>query len=164
LDESQREAALDQLREKARQQKLRGFLGSSGEGILERMDGWADDLISDRLPLHVDSVIIYPDEMPLSTLQFTERLGYRQENAIKMLTMGCYHTLWALLTHLEGNRKTLDDQDRQVWGLVSKWTGVEGLPKEVEEIEELRQSWQCRRSECVYHAQHCRHGKSAAAG
>jgi predicted acylesterase/phospholipase RssA len=159
LDEGQREAALDQLREKARQQKLRGFLGSSGEGILERMDGWASDLISARLPLHVDTVIVYPDEMPLDTLQFTERLGYRQENAIDMLTMGCYHTLWALLIHLEGNGKALDDHDQQVLGLVKNWTGIEDLPKEPEELEDLRQNWRCRRTECVYHAQHCPYGK-----
>jgi hypothetical protein len=39
--------------------------------------------------------------MPLRTLAFTERLGYRKEFAIEMLTMGCYNTLWALRKHLD---------------------------------------------------------------
>jgi predicted acylesterase/phospholipase RssA len=159
LDEEHRETALEQLREKAKQQQLRGYLGSSGEGIVERMNDWASDLIRGRLPLHVDSVIIYPDEMPLSTLQFTERLGYRQENAIKMLTMGCYHTLWALLNHLEKDGKALDDHDQQVLGLVKKWTGIEDLPKDTEELEGLRLNWRCRRTACVYYDQHCPHGE-----
>ena len=76
-----------------------------------------------------------------------------------MLTMGCYHTLWALLIHLEGNGKELDDHDQQVLGLVKNWTGIDDLPKEPEELEDLRQDWRCRRTECVYHAQHCPHGK-----
>ena len=101
VDEEQRRAILDRLLEKARERELRGYLGKNSEGILERMEDWAEKIINNRLPLQVEAVKIYPDEMPLSTLQFTERLGYRQENAIHMLTMGCYHTLWALRSHLE---------------------------------------------------------------
>ena len=157
-DEKQRRAILDRLLEKARERKLRGYLGSSGEGILERMEGWAENIIRDRLPLQVEAVKIYPEEMPLNTLQFTERLGYQQENAINMLTMGCYNTLWALRSHLEGQKKDLDAQDQGVLTLTRKWMGIEEWPKDYDERENLRQSWRCRRTECVFHAQHCPRG------
>ena len=54
------------------------------------MMAWADEIITQKLPLHIDKVVIYPDEMPMSTLQFTERLGYRQEKAIQMLKSRLY--------------------------------------------------------------------------
>lgn len=54
---------------------------------------WTDEQIVQELPLHVEEVKIYPKQMPLDSLRFTERLGYRKENAIQMLTMGCYNTL-----------------------------------------------------------------------
>ena len=68
--------------------------------------------------------------MPLGTLQFTERLGYRQENALKMLTMGCYNALWALQAHLEAQKEAeLDDRDRVALGLVRRWTGIAEWPE-----------------------------------
>jgi len=158
MDEDQRKDILDSLQAKARDQKLRGYLGKSSEGILERMERWAENITNNRLPLHVNEVIIYPDEMPMSTLQFTERLGYRQENAINMLTMGCYHTLWAILNHLEGGKNVFDAHDQQVLALAKKWTGIETLPKETEEREEIRQNWHCQRNDCVFHSRFCPHG------
>jgi hypothetical protein len=73
--------------------------------------------------------------------------------------MGCYHTLWALLVHLEEDGEDLDERDQQVLAMVKRWTGVEALPDEPEGVEQLRHSWRCRRTACVYHAQHCLHGE-----
>ena len=151
------------LREKARQAGLKGYLGRESAGILERMARWADDQVANGLPLHVDEVKIYPQEMPLSTLQFTERLGYRQDNALKMLTMGCYNALWALQAHLEAqNEAALDERDRVALGLVRRWTGIAGLPKEQADLETLHKSWQCQRTACVFHAGICAHGRKQA--
>jgi glutamine synthetase len=61
MDEDQRKNILDSLLAKARDQKLRGYLGKSSEGILERMEKWAENITNNRLPLHVNEVIIYPD-------------------------------------------------------------------------------------------------------
>jgi len=158
MDEGNRRQILDSLREKASEQKLRGYLGDNGEGILDRIDIWAENITNNRLPLQVNEVIIYPDKMPMSTLQFTERLGYRQENAIKMLAMGCYQTLWALRSYLEDEKKIFDAQDQQVLEFVIKWTGIEEIPEGAKEQEDLRQNWYCQRTECVYHARHCPHG------
>ena len=158
VDEKQRRAILDRLLEKARERELRGYLGRSGEGILERMEGWAENIIRDRLPLQVEAVKIYPEEKPLSTLQFTERLGYRKDNGINMLTMGCHNTLWALRNHLEGQKKDLDDHDQQVLILTKKWMGIEIWPEDFTEQEDLHQTWRCQRTACVFHAHHCPHG------
>jgi hypothetical protein len=158
LDQDERDAILDRLLESARERALRGYLGTDGQGILERMEAWAQGLVDNRLPLQVDVVRIYPEEMPLGTLQFTERLGYRQENGIAMLTMGCHNTLWALRAHLEGQSQ-LDDQDRQVLALARKWMGIETWPGEKSGQEKLRSTWRCRRSACVFHPTHCSHGK-----
>jgi hypothetical protein len=158
LDDDQKEAILDQLREKAREMKLRGYLGRSSEGILERMEDWASDLVYNRLPLQVNEVIIYPEEMPMSTLQFTERLGYRQENAINMLTMGCYHTLWTTINHLDDSKKDRDAQDERVLALAKKWMGIEELPEDASELEEIHSSWNCQRTACVFHVYHCPRG------
>ena len=163
LDEAQRAQVESQLREKARQAGLKGYLGRESAGILERMARWADDQVANGLPLHVDEVKIYPQEMPLSTLQFTERLGYRQDNALKMLTMGCYNALWALQAHLEAQSEAaLDERDRVALGLVRRWTGMAGLPKEQAEQEALHKSWQCQRTACVFHAGICAHGRKQA--
>ena len=95
----------ERLQAKARQRQQKGYLGKDATGILERMAQWADEKVAQDLPLHVEEVKIYPEEMPLGTLQFTERLGYRKQNAIEMLTMGCYNTLWTLRAHLEEENK-----------------------------------------------------------
>jgi hypothetical protein len=94
----------------------------------------------------------------MSTLQFTERLGYRKQNAIEMLTMGCYNTLWALRSHLEGGENDLDEFDHQVLALLKKRMGFEVFPDDAIEQEELSQEWNCQRIECVFHAHHCPHG------
>jgi hypothetical protein len=158
VDEGNKRQIFDSLREKSKEHKLRINLGQNDEDVLDRIDDWAENMVNNRLPLQVNEVIVYPDKMPLSTLQFTERLGYRQENAINMLTMGCYQTLWALRGHLEDNKKNLDAQDQMALELTKKWMGIEELPDENEEREELRQSWSCQRTECVFHRQHCSHG------
>ncbi|MGD8751772.1 MAG: hypothetical protein PVG14_10145, partial [Anaerolineales bacterium] len=161
LTEEQKGTIQDRIREKAREKGLRGFLGREGEGVLDRMSEWADEILAKRLPLHVEEVKIFPEEMPLSTLQFTERFGYRKENAIKMLTMGCYNTLWALRKHFETHTSNLDKEDQKAFRLVKKWMGVEEWPEEASEIEQLRESWRCQRAACIFHERHCRRGARA---
>ena len=158
LDAEQRRVLLDRLRDEVKRRGVRGYQGQSGEGILDRMEDWAEEILSDQLPLQVRAVKIYPEEMPLSTLQLTGRLGYRQENALAMLTMGCYNTLWAVRSHLEAQRDDLDDQDRQGLALARKWMGVESWPADAVEQEKLRKAWCCQRTACVFHSHHCPHG------
>jgi hypothetical protein len=136
----------------ARKRDLSGFLGKSPAGILERLEDWSRKKIERKLPLQVNQIVIHPEEMPMSTLQFTERFGYHKQNAIDMLTMGCYNTLWSLRSYLEENEKDLDDFDQQVFALVKKWMEIEVFPEVAKEQEELRRSWNCQRTACVYHA------------
>ena len=100
--------------------------------------------------------------MPLNTLQFTERLGYRYENALEMLVMGCYNTLWALRNHLEGQKGDLDECDRQALALAQKWMGGESWPPEPAGGEEPHQAWRCQRTACIFHASKCPHGAKPA--
>lgn len=162
LGEDQRHALLDRLRDEVSRRGVRGYQGPSGEGILDRMAAWAEEMLQDQMPLQVRAIKIYPEVMPLSTLQLTGRLGYRQENALAMLTSGCYDTLWAMRSHLEALKGNLDDQDRQVLGLARKWMGIDVWPADVAAQEDLRQAWLCRRTTCVYHPQHCAHGAKLA--
>jgi hypothetical protein len=162
LDEDQRRALLDRLRDEVSRRRVRGYRGESGEGILDRMAGWAEEILRDQMPLQVSVVKIYPEEMPLSTLQFTERLGYRRENALAMLTMGCHNTLWAMRCHLEAPPGPVDDLDRQTLALASKWMGVESWPADAAGQEQLRQTWRCQRTACVFHTCHCAHGVKMA--
>jgi hypothetical protein len=149
------------LRNAARERGLRGFLGSKPEGIIERLEQWGGEKLNRRLPLQVNQIIIHPEEMPLSTLQFTERLGFRKSNAIDMLTMGCYNTLWTLLTFLDDGDKHFDEKDQLVLNLVRKWTGVEELPEDLQARNDLQNNWHCQRTACVYHEMHCPRGKQA---
>jgi hypothetical protein len=142
----------------ARERGLRGFLGSTPAGILERLEKWGEEKMGQDLPLQVNQITIHPEKMPMSTLQFTERLGYRKENAIEMLTMGCYNTLWTLRSYLEEGSAHFDDQDRAVLELVTKWTGIEALPEEMQARKDLQQNWRCQRTACIFHAQHCPRG------
>jgi hypothetical protein len=159
LSEAQRKQLEAKLQDKARQSGQRGFLGKDADGILERMERWAGEKIAKGLPLHVEEIKIYPQEMPLSTLQFTERFGYREENAIKMLTMGCYNTLGALRTHLEMLPKDeLDDRDQIVLSLLHRWMENEPPVAGAKSQAGSSQSWRCQRTACVFHAQHCLHG------
>lgn len=149
------------VRDAARERGLRGFLGSKPEGIIERLEQWGGEKLNRRLPLQVNQIIIHPEEMPLSTLQFTERLGFRKGNAIDMLTMGCYNTLWTLLTFLDDREKHFDEKDQLVLDLVRKWTGVEELPEDLQARNDLQNNWHCQRTACVYHEMHCPRGKQA---
>jgi len=149
----------ERLRAKAHERQQRGYLGSDAAGILQRMVQWADEKVAQDLPLHVEEVKIYPEEMPLSTLQFTERLGYRKANAIKMLTMGCYNTMWTLRSHLEGQPVAeLDASDQRVLQLARKWMGIAEWPEDPDEQEAAHQNWSCQRTACVFHEKHCLHG------
>jgi hypothetical protein len=158
LDDKDKKAIEDRLRELARLRDITGYRGTKSAGILERMAEWGQKTIDNRLPLHVNEIIIYPDAMPLTTLQFTPRLGYRQENAIEMLTMGCYNTLWTLRSRLETMKAGRDDHDEQVLTLTRKWTGIQKWPDDGSERERLRQEWRCQRTACVFHARFCAHG------
>jgi len=158
LDDAQRRDLLDRLRDDIARRGVSGYRGQSGEGILDRMADWVEEILSEQLPLQVKAVKIYPEEMPLSTLQLTGRLGYRQENALAMLTMGCYNTLWAIRSHLEAQKGDLDDQDQQALALARRWMGVDAWPADAAGREDLRKAWRCQRTACVFHAHHCAHG------
>lgn len=158
MDEAQRQDILDRLREEVKQRGIRGYRGKDGAGILERMADWAENIVDNLLPLQVRAVKIYPEEMPLSTLQFTERLGYRHGNALAMLTMGCYNTLWALRNHLEGQKGNLDEHDQRSLALTRKWMGGESWPPDPAGQEDPRRTWRCQRTACVFHADRCPHG------
>ena len=72
-------------------------------------------------------------EVQLSTLQFTERLGYKPENAVRMMTIGCYNTLWTLRAHLEQKRDgERDEIDERALRLARKWMGFEEWPDDFE--------------------------------
>jgi len=159
LPEDQRRQIEAKLHERAQASSQRGYLGRSPQGIVDRMGHWTRDAIARDLPIQVDEVKIYPEEMPLDTLQFTERFGYRKENAIAMLTMGCYNTLWALRTRLEVQKQEdLDDQDRKSLDLARSWMGTEEWPTDGDVLEQYRQNWHCQRTACSFHARHCPHG------
>jgi len=161
LSEEQRMVILDDLQQQARDAQLRGFLGRSGEGILERIEAWAEDIIDQKLPMHINKVIIYPDEMPMSTLQFSERLGYRQDNAVRMLTMGCYRTLEAIFNHLVKDPNKFDPVDQTAFDLTLKWMGIQAIPKNQTEVETSLQNWKCQRTTCVFHTGICPRGAAA---
>lgn len=152
------------VRELVREQEVSGYQGSGSEDILVRMKRWAEDMLANKLPLHVDEIKVYPNRMSLSTLQFTERLGYRQNNALEMITMGCSDTLWAMRCHLENLKpEEMDAQDIRSLALTRRWMGIENWPKErnlssQSSLNELKEAWRCTRRECVFHALHCRHG------
>jgi hypothetical protein len=162
LEPAARERAEADLRERARVLGLRGFLGDGPKEILTRMSGWAGEAIATGLPLHVEAVKIYPEAMPLGTLQFTERLGYRQANAIEMLTMGCYNTLDAVRTRLEAaDWDDLDEHDRRALTLARTWTGDAWQAADPAAPEKARPAWRCQRRACTYWARACRHGAAA---
>ena len=157
LDEDTKKSIEDKILALGKERNLTRKWKLSGEEPLDGIADWTADMLATRLPLHVDEVKIYPEEMPLSTLQFTERLGYKQENAINMPTMGWYTTLWALRGHLEP-QKNLDEHEQAVLALTQKWMGIDTWPKKKSEQEQLSQSWSCQRTSCVYQAYHCPRG------
>ena len=163
LSPSQARQNQEKLRERVRDLLIHDLSGkikkADGDKILDQIDQWTEKQISGKLPLHVNVIKIYPEKMPLDTLQFTERLGYHKENAINMLTMGCYNTLTALRRHLEQqDPKDLDDRDRQALALVQKWMGSIQWPEGASEQEEFSTKWQCQRTECVFRERFCKQG------
>ena len=163
LDPAEASQAKEKLRENLRSLGIRDLKGKAdqvgGEDTIDQIKQWSDKVIDRGLPLHVNVVSVYPEEMPLDTLQFTERLGYRKANAIKMLTMGCYNTLWAIRRHLESQKlQDLDDRDRQVLTLVQKWMGPIRWHEGESKQEESAAEWQCQRTECVFRERFCKHG------
>jgi hypothetical protein len=140
---------------------LSGKMDQAGmDNVLDQIDGWCEKLLAGRLPLQVNVIKIYPEVMPMDTLQFTERLGYRKDNAIRLITMGCGDTLSALRRHLEGQaQENLDDQDRKVLTLVQKWMGGIAWPEELVQQDRFIKEWRCGRTECIFHShQFCSHG------
>jgi Patatin-like phospholipase len=130
----------------------------SANRVIDQIERWSEKMIAGGLPLNVNVVRIYPEKMPLDTLQFTERLGYRKENAILALTMGCYDTLAAMRRHLEQGGPDLDALDRQSLDLVRMWMGGSAWPKDSKAQDKFIQVWHCQRNECVFHAGFCKHG------
>jgi len=163
LDANRRMQVENQLLEKVQKLGKNTFPSKTPEGILEQVKTWTEKNYVNRLPLHVETVKIYPEKMALDTLQFTERLGYKKENAIKMLAMGCYATLDSLRTRLEaGKRENLDSHDQRALALVKKWTGDLWKPTTGSEFpNNERPVWQCQRTACVFHKQVCPHGAQA---
>lgn len=132
--------------------------------LLAAMRDWSDRLIEQRLPLHVNPVEIYPDQMEMDTLQFTERLGFRRKRAIQAMTMGCYNTFWQLRGYLESKEgmPEFDAVDRQTLALARRWMGFAEWPDPALQTE-VQKSWQCQRQQCAFHPRHCRHGARIAA-
>jgi len=160
LNNDQRAALEDTVRQIASDQNLRGYLGKNSTDILERMETWASNVLRDSLPLHVEEIKIYPERMPLNTLSFTERLGYRKDYAIEMITSGCATTLWALRSHLETDSPNRDTQDEAALQLARKWMGFDTWPNPrtqdgIDQLEDLRQNWRCTRTECLFHKIYC---------
>jgi hypothetical protein len=170
LDQNQLQALEDCILDEAPSSFLYSYSRTKGpRGTLEFMKGWAEDMLASKLPLQVDEVKIYPDDMTVSTLQFTERLGYRQTNAIEMITMGCYNTLTAIKARLDKlqqldteeettptvkgiKQQKMDDQDKKSLALVNKWMSFQ---------EGFELGWVCTRAECIFHQDHCAHGLMA---
>jgi predicted acylesterase/phospholipase RssA len=144
----------DCINDKVYFQDTNGKETKSTKITLEELKDLADEMLSSKLPLHVDEVKIYPDKMALSTLQFTERLGYKQENAVSMITMGCYNTLVTVRKRLESREnqddETMDDQDQISLELVRKWIpGDRKSPKD----------WRCTREACAFYKRYCKYSQ-----
>lgn len=134
---------------------------SETTGLTGRLEKIKDDhqqLIDRRLPLHVNPIEIHPEEMPMRTLQFTERLGFRGENAVRMITSGCYSTLWSLYVHLASKTKGgLDEGDEMTLAMARRWMGLEAEERP-NITPEQQLSWRCQRVQCAFFEGHCRHG------
>lgn len=130
---------------------------------LDKIKNEYQELLDHRLPLHVNPIEIHPEVMPMRTLQFTQRLGYRTNNAITMMTSGCYSTLWALYIHLTNKSKSeLDERDRLTLRMARHWMGLEE-GDDAAPTPELRRAWRCQRVACSFYQDHCRHGRNAEA-
>ncbi len=157
------EEILGKLQDKIRELPVHDLSGKSrndaADTILERITEWSKDVMSTGLPVQVNMVKIYPEEMPLDTLQFTERLGYRKENAIRMLTMGCHNTLTALRSYLRKQaRSGLEPRDEQALQLIRKWTGDLDQADDGPHDTGASSGWRCLRTACVFHHRFCSKG------
>lgn len=164
LTPEQRQALEAQL-----QQRVPGAQQKPLNTILDELGTRTHKTLTRGLPLHVQEVKIFPDAMPLGTLSFTPRLGYDKDKAIQMITTGCYNTLWSVRRHLEEAGGSRDDTDRQILALARQWTGFawpdeQALQARATALEDLRETWQCQRRGCVFHAAHCPHGAKSAGG
>jgi predicted acylesterase/phospholipase RssA len=142
---------------------LDGLTADKSKAKLRQIARRTNRLVNNYLPVHVNTVEIYPDSMPMGTLNFTERLGFRSENAIEMLTVGCYNTLWALRGYLENKRMqveedggVLDSADSTALRLARKWMGFDDWP---DEPATRHETWRCQRTQCAHYANACRHGR-----
>jgi predicted acylesterase/phospholipase RssA len=165
LDPAKRSEVEGNLLKQAQEFSLskEAFSGETQDGILDKLDQWTEKTFLSRLPLQVETIKIYPQNMPLTTLQFTERLGYKKENAIQMLAMGCYSTLDSLRTRLEKKGwESLDGHDRRALELARKWTGdLWQPPPGPEAADQTRPVWQCQRTACAFYETACPHGAEA---
>jgi hypothetical protein len=167
LEPAKRSQAEQSLLEGAQELSKRDFSRTPPDGILDKLSKWTEETLVNRLPLRVDTVKIYPEKMPLNTLQFTERLGYKKENAVQMLAMGCASTLDSLRARLEARSKAegwenLDEHDQRALTLARKWTGdLWQAPDLPEAPDRVRPVWQCQRAACAFHALVCPHGAKA---
>ena len=167
LDADKRSEVEEKVLKQAQELWPRNFAHKTSDGILDKVSQWTEESFINRLPLQVETVKIYPEKMPLDTLQFTERLGYKKDNALQMLAMGCYNTLDSLRTHLEARAKSegegnLDSHDQRALRLVRKWTGDlwQGSAQPDTPMA-ARPAWACQRTACVFHANVCPHGATA---
>ncbi len=143
-------------------------LWRGADKILPRIKQMCERWLDRGMPLDLNIVRIHPDKMPLHTVAFTERLGCNRH--IQMITMGCYNTLWDLRTYLEEKPDhKLDEHDQNALELARKWTGIaeDSWPKDRtgvdiaavrKQLKELKATWRCQRSRCIFHRTHCAHG------
>lgn len=157
LDAAQQDSLAQELKQRWQEIGLPSLKGKNLAEILAEIQARAARVMDQGLPLHVNEVKIYPESMPLSTLQFTERFGYRKDNALKMISMGCYQAIWALRAHLE-SADSLDEVDHRALELARRWMGQQEWPAGRQERQQLHQSWQCQRVACIFHAGNCVHG------
>ncbi len=168
LEEGKRSQVEANVLARAQERWKRDFSHETPDGILDKISKWTEESWTNRLPLQVETVKIYPEAMPLNTLQFTARLGYKKENAVQMLAMGCASTLDSLRARLEDRAKSegweaLDAHDQRALWLARKWTGTSWqAPASSGAQEAARTVWQCQRTACALHARVCPHGASAA--
>ena len=150
-------------------------LMKGADGILPDIKKLCERWLDRGLPLDLNIIKIHPDEMPLHTVAFTERLGYDREKGLEMITMGCYNTLWDLRVYLEEKATyKRDDSDQCTLKLTQTWVNIgaqdwpnkrkkkDGSKKDIAEyymeLRTLRDNWVCERTQCIFHQKHCAHG------
>ena len=135
--EAEKTVLFERIRRRANEQGIRGYRGRSGEGILERMRSWGQEMLAEKLPCRSTRSRSTPNVwrwIPCSSPGASATSG----DALDMLTMGCYNTLWALRTYLEDQAKVVDEADRRSLALAKKWMGFEDWPENPAQVEKLR--------------------------